>query len=60
MKQTEQCGVDKTHKCDRLEETEKWLSEDFHRQRCDVKARRDAHLCFKILTALGRRVENVE
>ena len=27
----------------------------FHRQRCEVKARRDAKLCCKILTALGRR-----
>ena len=53
--ETEQCGVDKTHKCDRAEETEQWLSEDFHRQRCEVKARRDAKLCCKILTALGRR-----
>ena len=33
----------------------KWLSEDLHRQRCEVKARRDAKMCCKILTALGRR-----
>ena len=31
--ETEQCGVDMIHKCDRAEETEQWLSEDFHRQR---------------------------
>ena len=36
-------------------ETEQWLIEDFHRQRCEVKARRDAKLCCQILTALGRR-----
>ena len=53
--ETEQCGVDKTHKCDRFEETEQRLIEDFHRQRCEVKARRDAKCCCKILTALGRR-----
>ena len=53
--ETEQCGVDKTHKCDRAEETEQWLSEDLHCQRCEVKARRDAKMCCKILTALGRR-----
>ena len=40
--ETELCGVDKTHKCDRAEETEQWLIEDFHRQRCEVKARHDA------------------
>ena len=33
----------------------KWLSEDLHRQRCEVKARRDAKMCCKILTVLGRR-----
>ena len=49
------CGVNKTQQCDHAEETEKWLSEDFHRQRCEVKARRDAKVCCKILTALGRR-----
>ena len=27
--ETELCGVDKTHKCDRAEETEQWLIEDF-------------------------------
>ena len=53
--ETEQCAVDMSHKCDRAEETEQWLSEDFHRQRCEVKARRDAKVCCKILTALGRR-----
>ena len=52
--ETEQCGVDET-KCDHAEETVQWLGEDFHRQRCEVKARRDARLCCKILTALGRR-----
>ena len=36
-------------------EIEQWLIEDFHRQRCEVKARRDAKLCSQILTALGRR-----
>ena len=40
--ETGQCTVDNAHKCDRVVETEKWLSEDFHRQRCEVKARRDA------------------
>ena len=50
-----QCGVDMSHKCDRAEETEQWLIEGFHRQRCEVKARRDAKVCCKILTALGRR-----
>ena len=33
----------------------KWLSEDFHRQRCEANVRCDAKLCCKILTALGRR-----
>ena len=37
--ETEQCGVDETQQC---EETEQWLSEDNCRQRCEVKARRDA------------------
>ena len=53
--ETEQCVVDNTHKCNRVVETEKWLSEDLHRQRCEVKARRYAKVCCKILTALGRR-----
>ena len=53
--ETEQCGVDETHPCDHAEETEQWLSEDFHRQRFEVRARRDAKLCCKVLTALGRR-----
>ena len=59
--ETEQCGVDMSHKCDCAEETEQWLIEDFHRQRCEVKARRDAKVCCKILTAFGtKRMENVE
>ena len=53
--ETEQCGVDETQQCDHAEETEQWFSEYFHRQRCEVKARRDAKLCCKILTALVRR-----
>ena len=44
-----------TEQCYHAEETEQWLSEDFHRQRCEVRARRDAKLCCKILTALGRK-----
>ena len=47
--ETELCGVDEIQKCDHAEETEQWLSEDFHRQRCEVKARRDVKLCCKIL-----------
>ena len=35
--------------------TDNGLSEDLHRQRCEVKARRDAKMCCKILTAFGRR-----
>ena len=46
---------DTEFECDHAEETEQWLIEDFHRQRCEVKARRDAKLCGKILTTLGRR-----
>ena len=38
-----------------LSRTKKWLIEDLHRQRCEVKARRDAKMCCKILTALERR-----
>ena len=57
--ETEQCEVDETHQCDHVEETEQWLSEDFHRQRCEVRARRDAKLqnsdCFGT-----QRMENVE
>ena len=53
--ETEQCIVDNTDKCNHVVETKKWLSEDLHRQRCEVKARRDAKMCCKILTALGRR-----
>ena len=30
-------------------------SEDYYRQRCEVKARRDAKMCCRILTALGRK-----
>ena len=41
--------------CDHAEEAEHWLSEDFHSQRCEVRARRDAKLCCKILANLGRR-----
>ena len=50
--ETDQCGVDKIQQCVHAEETEQWLSEDFHRQRCVVKARRDAKLSCKILSAL--------
>ena len=46
---------DTEFKCDHAEETGRWLIEDFHRQRCEVKARCDAKLCRKILTTLGRR-----
>ena len=53
--ETEQYVVDNTHKCNRVVESEKWLSEDLHRQRCEVKARRDTKMCCKNLTALGRR-----
>ena len=41
---TQQCG-----------ETGQWLSEDYSRQRCEVKAGRDAKKCCRILTALGRK-----
>ena len=57
--ETEQCGVDETQQCDHAEdhaeETEQWLSEDYFRQRCEVKARREAKMCCRILTALGRK-----
>ena len=53
--ETELCGIHDTQQCNHAEETEQWLSEDFHRQKCEVRARRDAKLCCKILTALGRR-----
>ena len=53
--ETEQCGVDETQQCDHAAETEQKFSEDFHRQRCELRARRDAKLCCKILIALGRR-----
>ena len=44
--ETVQCGVGETQQCDHAEETEQWLNEDFHRQRCEVKA--------------TKRMENVE
>ena len=53
--ETEQCGVDETQQSDHAEETEQWLSEEFYRQRCEVRARRDAKLCCRILTAWGRK-----
>ena len=43
---------DDTKQCD---ETEQWLIEDYFRQRCEAKARRDAKKCCRILTALGRK-----
>ena len=43
---------DETQQCD---ETERWLIEDYFRQRCEVKARRDSQQCCRILTALGRK-----
>ena len=59
--ETELCGVDETLQCDHAEETEQLVSEDFYRQRCEVRARRDAKLCCKIMTASGRReLKNVE
>ena len=63
--ETELCGVDKTQQCDHAEETEQKLSEDFHRQRCEVKARRAANLCCKIVLQNSdcfgtKRMENVE
>ena len=53
--ETEQCGVDEIQQCDHAEETEQWLCEDYYRQRCEVRARRDAKMCCIILTALGRK-----
>ena len=53
--ETEQCGGNETQQCDHAEETEQWLSEDYYRQRCAVRARRDAKMCCRILTALGRK-----
>ena len=50
--ETEQCGVDETQQC---EETEQWFSEDDYRQRCEVKAGRDANMRCRILTVLGRK-----
>ena len=43
---------DDTQQCD---ETEQWLIEDYFRQRREMKARRDAETCCRILTALGRK-----
>ena len=43
---------DETQQCD---ETEQWLIEDYFRQRCEVKARRETQQCCKILTSLGRK-----
>ena len=43
---------DETQRCD---ETEQRLIEDYFRQRCEVKARRDTQKCCRILTALGRK-----
>ena len=51
-KETETEIDDKTQQCD---ETEQWLIEDYFRQRCEVKARRETQQCCKILTALGRK-----
>ena len=43
---------DETQQCD---ETEQWLIEDYFRQRCEAKARRDTQKCCRNLTALGRK-----
>ena len=43
---------DETPQCD---ETEQWLIEDYFRQWCELKARRDAKKCCRTLTALGRK-----
>ena len=43
---------DETQQCD---ETDQWLIEDYFRQRCEVKARRETQQCCRILTALGRK-----
>ena len=49
---------DETQQCD---ETEQWLIEDYLRQRCEVKVRRDTQKYCRILTALGRKgLENLE
>ena len=59
--ETGQCVVDKTHKCNRVVETEQWLSEDFHRQRCEAKARRDAKSVLQNSDCFGtKRMEYVE
>ena len=49
--ETGQCD----HVEDHAEETEQWLSEDYYRQRCEVRAKRDSKMCCRILTALGRK-----
>ena len=43
---------DETQQCD---ETGQWLIEDYFRQTCEVKARRDAKKCCRIRTNLGRK-----
>ena len=56
---TRLCSV--IHVAGHAKETKQWLSEDNYRQKCEVKARRDAKKCRRILTALGaKRVENLE
>ena len=50
-----QCGVDEIQQCDHAEETEQRLSEDYYRQRCEVRARSGAKMCCRILTALVRK-----
>ena len=50
-----------SHKCDSAEEKEQWLNEDFNRQRCEVKARRDAKSVLQNSDCFGtKRMENVE
>ena len=39
--ETGQRVADETHQCDHAEESEQWLSKDFHRLRCEVRARRE-------------------
>ena len=63
--ETEQCGADETQQCDRAEdhakETERWLSEDYHRQRCEVKARRDSKDVLQNSDCPGtKRIENLK
>ena len=43
---------DETQQCD---ETEQWLIEDYFRQWCEVKARRETTQCCTFLTDLGRK-----